>query len=114
MASLKVGASLNHSSAPHTDNSDMERKNEPWDNHEFLESETAASMGATVEHVHEWHWQDVWLLGASKVTDVGVEWDALLSSGCFGHRHGDTQDRIGTELGLVLCTIEGVEELVDS
>lgn len=86
----------------------------PWNDHELLESETATSVRATVEHVHEWHWENKWLLGACKVADVRVEWDLLLCCGSLGDCHGDTEDGIRTELGLVLCAIELVEELVDS
>jgi len=32
----------------------------------------------SVKNVHEWDWEDVRLLGASEIRDVGVEWDALL------------------------------------
>jgi len=68
---------------------------------------------ATVEHVHEGHGQNVGLLGAGEVGDVSVERDALLSSGSLGDGHGDTEDGVGTELGLVLRAVKLVEEVVD-
>lgn len=89
------------------------KSNEPGDDHELLESETSTCMGPTVEYVHEGHWQDVWLLGAGKIANVGVERDALLSSGGLRHGHGNTEDGIGAELGLVLRAVKRVEELVD-
>ena len=39
--------------------------------------ETAAGVGAAVEDVHEGHGENVGLLGAGQVGDVGVEWDTL-------------------------------------
>lgn len=85
----------------------------PRNDHELLECETATGVGATVEHVHEWDGEDVWLLGASEIADVDVEWDVLLSSGSLGHGHGDTENGVGAELSLVGSAIELVEEGVD-
>ena len=31
----------------------------------------------SVKDVHEWDWENVWLLGSGKVGNVGVEWDTL-------------------------------------
>ena len=70
-------------------------------------------MRATIEYVHEWHREDVWLLGTGEVADVGVEWDALLSGGGLGHSHGDTEDGIGAELSLVLGSVKLVQEGID-
>jgi hypothetical protein len=66
-----------------------------------------------IEDVGERNGKDVWLLGSGKVGDVSVERDALLGGGglCNGHAH--TEDRIGTELGLVLGAVQLVQELVD-
>jgi hypothetical protein len=111
MASVKVGASLEGRSVIVM--LELLQGNAPWDDHELLESETATGVGATVQHVHEWHWEDVWLLGASEVANVGVEWDTLLSSGSLGHSHGHTEDGVGSELSLVLGAIELVEESID-
>lgn len=70
-------------------------------------------MGATVEHVHEGNGQNVGLLGAGQVGDVGVERNALLSSSGLSNGHGDTKDGVGTELGLVLGSIKLDQESVD-
>lgn len=83
-----------------------------WDDHELLESEAATSVRTTVENVHEGHWEHVWLLSTGKIADVGVERDALLSRGSLGDSHGDTENGIGTELGLVRCAIELVQEVI--
>lgn len=48
-----------------------------WYNHEFLESQTATSMGSTVENIHKWDWQNVWFLGPRKIGYVSVEGDIL-------------------------------------
>lgn len=85
-----------------------------WDNHELLEGETATGVGTTVQDVHERNGKNVRLLGAGKVRDVSVERDTLLSGGSLGDGHGDTEDGVGTKLGLVLGTVELVEEAVNS
>lgn len=82
-------------------------------NHEFLESQTATGVGATVQDVLEGNGQDVGLLGTGEVGDVDVERDTLLGGGGLGHSQGDTQNGVGTEVALVGRTIELVEELVD-
>lgn len=70
-------------------------------------------MATTVEDVHEGHGQNVWLLGASQIADVGVERGALLSSSSLGDSHRNTKDSVCAEVGLVLGAIELVEEVVD-
>ena len=70
-------------------------------------------MRATVDDVHEGNGKNVGLLGAGKVADVGVERDTLLGGGGLGHGHGDTEDGVGTNLGLVGRAIELVKESVD-
>jgi hypothetical protein len=57
--------------------------------------------------------QNVGLLGASEVGDVSVERDTLLGSGGLCNGHGDTEDGVGAELGLVLGAIELVEESIN-
>jgi len=44
---------------------------------------------------------------------VSVQRDTLLSSTSLGNSQGNTEDGIGTELGLVGSTVKSVEELVD-
>lgn len=44
---------------------------------------------------------------------MGVERNALLSSGCLRYGHGDTENGVRSELGLVLRAIKLVDELVD-
>ena len=84
-----------------------------WDDHELLESETSTSVGTAVQDVHEWDWENVWLLGASEVRDVGVEWDVLLSGTGLSDGKGDTEDGVGTKLGLVWGSIELDEEVIN-
>lgn len=50
---------------------------------------------------------------ASKVGNVPVEGDALLSSSGLGNGHGDSQDGVGSELALVLGAVESNHLLVD-
>ena len=70
-------------------------------------------MGATVQDILEWDRQHVRLLGTGEVGNVGVKRDAFLSSSSFGNCQADTQDSIGTEVGLVGSSIQLVEELID-
>ena len=83
------------------------------DDHELLESQTATSVGATVQDVLEGNREDVGLLGTGEVGDVSVERDTLLSSTSLGDSQADTQDGVGTQVVLVAGAIELVEELVD-
>jgi hypothetical protein len=57
--------------------------------------------------------QNVGLLGAGQVGDVSVERDTLLGSGGLSNGHGDTEDGVGAELGLVLGAIELVQESIN-
>lgn len=83
------------------------------DDHELLESQAATSVGTAIQDVLEGNREDVGLLGASKVGDVSVERDALLSSTGLGDGQTDTKDGVGTEVGLVGSAIELVEELIN-
>jgi hypothetical protein len=58
--------------------------------------------------------QNIGLLGAGQVGDVSVQRNTLLGSGSLGNGHGDTEDGVGAELGLVLGAIELVQEGIDS
>ena len=97
-------------------------------NHELLESKTTTSMGTTVKDVHEWDREDVGLLCACKVGDVGIKRNSLvtvsrfsislniaylLGSGSLCDSHADTEDSISTKFSLVWSSIEIVQELVD-
>lgn len=83
------------------------------DNHELLEGETATSVGTAVKDVLEGNGKNVGLLGASEVRDVGVERNALSSSTGLSNSQGNTEDGVGTEVGLVGGTIELDEESIN-
>ena len=83
------------------------------DDHEFLESQAATSVGATIQNVLEGNGKNVGLLGTGKVGDVSVERDALLSSTGLGDGQTDTEDGVGAEVGLVGGSIKLVEELIN-
>jgi hypothetical protein len=57
--------------------------------------------------------KNVGLLGASQVGDVCVKRDTLLGSRSLCDGHGYTENGVGTELLLVLCAIELVEESIN-
>jgi hypothetical protein len=100
----------------------------PWDNHEFLECQTTASVRATVKNVHERNRQHIRLLGSSQVGDVCIEWDALVRSEQtqsvllnryyllrrrgFGYSHAYTKNGVCTKFRLIGSAIQLVEELV--
>lgn len=67
----------------------------------------------SVQDVHEWDWENVWLLGASEVGDMGVKWDVLLSGTGLSNGEGDTEDGVGTKLSLVCGSIELDEEVIN-
>lgn len=83
------------------------------DDHELLEGQATTGVGTAVEDVHEGHGQDIWLLGSGQVGDVGVQGNTLLRGTSLGDGQADTQDGIGTEVGLVGGAVELDEELVD-
>ena len=97
-------------------------------NHELLESKTTTSMGTTVKDVHEWDREDVGLLCACEVGDVGVKRNPLvtvsrfsislsiaylLGSGSLCDSHTDTEDSISTKISFICSSIEIVQELVN-
>jgi hypothetical protein len=98
-------------------------------NHELLESKTTTSMGTTVKDVHEWDREDVGLLCACEVGDVGIKRDSLvtvsrfsisslnitylLGSASLCDSHADTEDSISTKFSLVCSSIEIFQELVN-
>jgi hypothetical protein len=66
-----------------------------------------------VQDVHEGNREDIGLLGAGKVRDVGVERHGLLGSAGLGNGQAHTKDGVGTKLGLVGGAIEVDQELVN-
>ena len=62
--------------------------------------------------MHTGNRQNVRLLGAGQVGDVCVERDTLLGSRGLCDGHGDTENGVGAQLGLVLRAIELVEEII--
>lgn len=70
-------------------------------------------MGTTVQDVLERNGENIWLLSAGKVGNVGIERDTLLSSTGLGNGQGDTKDSISTEFGLVWCAVKLDEEFVN-
>ena len=67
----------------------------------------------SVEDVLEGDGKDIGLLGASKVGNMGIEGDALLSSTGLGNGQADSEDGVGAKLGLVGGSVEVDQELVD-
>jgi hypothetical protein len=112
-----------------------ESRSRRWDDHELLKGQSTSGVRATVQDVHEGDWEDIRLLGAREVRDVGIERDTLMLSvhccllkdgklcrqsivylvSCtsLSDGQGYTQDGIGTKLGLVGGSVKRVEEGVD-
>jgi hypothetical protein len=99
-------------------NSWKARRPPAWELSEFgqqarLDSPKKRSNSPAVQHVHEGNREDIRLLGASEVRDVGVEGHTLLGSAGLGNGQAHTKNGVGTKLGLVGGTIEVDQELVD-
>lgn len=82
-------------------------------NHELLDSESASGVRTTVQNVKEGNGEHVGLGGRSQRGNVLVERDTLLTGTGSGSGDGDTKDGVGTELGLVLSSVEVEQELVE-
>lgn len=70
-------------------------------------------MTTTVQNVHEWHRENVGLLGSGQIGGVGVQRNTLLGSTSLGNTQTDTQNGIGTQLSLVGSSIELFKEVID-
>ena len=70
-------------------------------------------MRTSIENVLEGNWEHIRLLGSGKVGNVRVERDALLSGSSLSDSQADTENGIGTEVGLVGTAIKLVEEVID-
>ena len=83
------------------------------DEHEFLEGELVAGVGATVDDVEARGGEDVGGLDARELSEVLVEGDALLSRTGLGNSDRDTEDGVRAELALVGGAVELDQEVVD-
>lgn len=101
--------------------------------HELLESEGVAGVGATVDDVESRAREDEVTSGAGKVGKVLVERNTLylasrsaskhevetageaclLGGSSLGHGHRDTENGVGTELALVGSTIKLDQEVIN-
>lgn len=82
--------------------------------HELLHGELVAGVGATVNDVHGGDGHDDLLATVSgQVGNVTVERDTLAGGTGLQDGHGDTEDGVGTVLGLVGGSIQLDQELID-
>ena len=58
-----------------------------WDDEEFLEVDGGLSVGATIDDVHAWGWDDL-SVGA---TDITVKWHVEAFGGCASNCEGDAK-----------------------
>ena len=77
--------------------------------HELLQVDVVVGVGAAVEDVHHRHRQHVGV-GAA---DVPVQRQLGLAGRCLGHGEAGTEDRVGTEPGLVVGAVELDQLLID-
>ena len=81
--------------------------------HELLERELVAGVGATVDDVEAGSGEDEGGLDTGEVSEVLVEGNALLGGGSLRDGDGNTEDGVSTELALVGGTVELDQEVVD-
>ena len=69
-------------------------------------------MAATIDDIEagDGH-EDV--LDTSEVSDVSVQRNTLVSCPSLAHGHGHTQDGVGSQLGLVVCTVQRQHQAVN-
>ena len=80
----------------------VERHGADGGDHEFLHVHTGIRVRATVEDVHHWHGQQVCVWSA----DVAEQWQSSGLCSGVSHGHGDTQDGVCTEAGLVFGIVQ--------
>ena len=81
--------------------------------HELLERELVAGVGATVDDVEAGRGEDEGGLDTGEVGEVLVEGDTLEGGGGLRDGDGDTEDGVGTELALVRGAVELDQEVID-
>ena len=72
------------------------------DQHEFLEVQAVGGMGATVDHVHQRHRQQV----GHRAAEIAVEGNAQPVGSSAGGGHAHRQDRVGSQVGFVVASIQ--------
>merc|ERR1719343_1912639 len=71
------------------------------ENHELLHGKSVSGVGSTVDDVERRNGKHE--LGvSSKLREVLVQRNLLLGRACFAHGHGNGENRIGTQLSLVV------------
>ena len=81
--------------------------------HELLEGELVTSMGTTVDNVESGGRESEGGLDTSKVSNVLVGRNTLLSSTSIEGSDGNTKNGVGAKLALVGGTVEFDEEIID-
>ena len=75
-------------------------------NHELLNINVVISVLAAVDDVHHWYRHGILASSTVQFSNVLVQWDALGSSGSLGSSQRDSQNSVGTELGLVFSAVQ--------
>ena len=81
--------------------------------HELLEGELVTGMGTTVDNVESGSGESEGGLDTSKVSNVLVGRNTLLSSTSIEGSDGNTKNGVGAKLALVGSTVEFDEEIID-
>merc|ERR1712032_813346 len=82
------------------------------EDHELLHGKLVAGVAATVDDVEAGHWHED-ILHPSKVGNVTVERNSLVSCASLAHGHADAKDGIGAPIVLVVSAIKGQHKLIN-
>ena len=86
-----------------------ERRRPDGHDHELLEVDAVVGVDAAVENVHHGHRQYV----SIRPTDVAIQRDFEVVSGCFGDGQAGAEDRVCTYSALVIGAVEVEQFTVD-
>lgn len=79
-----------------------------------MKGKLVSSMRTSVDHIETWHWHGEGIqIIARQVGIMLVEWNTLAGCSCLTDGKRDSQNGIGSQLGLVGCTIQINHDLID-
>ena len=68
-----------------------------WEKHKFLHGKLVTSMGTTIDDIENWDWHEhFFVVITGQISQMSVEWDALMSGGGLGQSERNGQNSIST------------------